>query len=359
MSERVLIPLQHLLARRNPSTYKIRYLVHIEDYRSTAHQGVRHGLLVLESVSGWISTQATQRRLWDAGQSFEVRAAELKADLGFICNELAKLEDQILKLKHTLYEYQALKHDRRSFILTLLAAVFLPLSFASTFFGMNMDTTTSSGPRGFSNWTASWINNSPTDIQNSTRALASTIGSSGTLTYSWRTYIITAICLVITLPLSLTIGSIVRTVYRSTAYYVTYWRALAILPSLAFIFFSVFGVFLVIPLFYLWVICNGLLILYLGLRLSRAWRNQQRPLIWIVLLMITAGCFGINMVMFYFPMMMLPWLCFAFTWFWPWWRRRKQEKARKEDAPTNEVEMVPITTSNSNQTVNVTNMDFR
>lgn len=335
----------------------------MEDYRSTAHQGVRHGLLVLDSVSGWISTKATQRRLWDAGQSFEVRAAELKADLDFICNELAKLEDQILKLKRTLYEHQALTHDRRSFILTLLAGVFLPLSFASTFFGMNMDTTTSPGPRGFSNWTTSWIDKSPADIQNSTRALASTIGSSGTLTYSWRTYIITAICLVLTLPLSLTLGSIVRTVYRSTAYYVTYWRAFAILPSLAFILFSVFGPnfrFIGPFWFFSWVLCNALLLLYLGWRLSRAWRNQQRPLIWIFLSGVTAFCVGINLFTLPFPMMVFPWLCFAFTWIWPWWRRmRKQEKARKEDAPTNEVEMAPISvsTSNSNQTVDVTNMD--
>lgn len=320
-----------------------------------------HGLSVLNSLLTWINTQETQRHLWDAGQAFEARVADLKADLDFICNELANLENQISKLKRTLYEHQALTHDRRTFILTLLAAVFLPLSYASTFFGMNMNTTTSSGPEGFSNWTDSWINNSPADIQNSTRALASTIGKSGTLTYEWTTYIITAICLVLTLPLSLTIGSILRTVYRSTAYYATYWRAFIVLPSLAFIFWSVFGKFVWEmggpPFFILWIICNGLLVLYLVSKVFRAWKNQRRRLFWIVLLIFTTLSGFADWAIRKVPMMLFPWLSFALIWLRPYWMRWKQEKALKQDATTNEVELTPILASTANQMVNVINTD--
>ena len=316
------MPLQNLHARQSPSTYKIRYLVHMEDCRSTAHQGIEHGLSVLNSVSEWIGTQQTQKRLWDAGKPFEDRAAELKGDLNFIRDELAKMEGEIAKLKYTLYEHQALTHDHRNFILTLLAAVFLPLSFASTFFGMNMNTMTSSGPKRFSNWTASWINDSPADIQNSTRALASTISSSGTLTYSWTTYITTAICLVLTLPLSLTIGSILRTAYRSTAYYATYWRGFAVLPSLVFIFCSIFGSHLFLPVWILHFSCNGLLVIYLCSMVYRALRSQQSRRFWISLSLITI-LFAVLDVFTAFPMMLFPWLYFAFTWFWLWYKRRK------------------------------------
>jgi hypothetical protein len=72
----------------------------------------------------------------------------------------------------------------------------------------------------------------------------STIGSSGTQRYSWKTFIITALCLLITLPLSLGIGGVLRLAYRGTTYYATYWRIFAIFPSVAFIFFSIFGWFL-------------------------------------------------------------------------------------------------------------------
>ena len=205
-----------------------------------------------------------------------------------------------------------------------------------------MNTTTPSGPEGFSNWTDSWINNSPADIQNSTRALASTIGKSGTLTYEWTTYIITAICLVLTLPLSLTIGSILRTVYRSTAYYATYWRAFIVLPSLAFIF---------------WIICNGLLFLYLVLRVFRAWKNQRRRLFWIVLLIFTTLSGFADWAVDKVPIMLFPWLSFALIWLRPYWMRWKQEKARKQDATTEEVELTPILASTANQTVNVINTD--
>lgn len=321
----------------------------MEDCRSSAHQGVKHALSVLHSVSEWIGTQETQRHFWDAGTPFEDRAAELKADLDFILDELTRMGGEISKLKHTLHEHQALAHDRRNFSLTLLAAVFLPLSFASTFFGMNRNTMTSSGPGGFSNWTASWIDDSPADIQNSTRALASTIGNSGTLTYSWRTYIITAVCLVLTIPLSLTIGSILRTVYRSTTHYTTYWRLFAAFPSIGFIFCSVFGLYLSTPVFYAY---NVLLLLYLCLRLDRARRTQQKRPRWLFAFILTVLSFLLSSFTSAF-FMLAPWVCFAVAWLWPRWSRRADEKAREQASNINELEMTPVSASHTNSTVNV------
>ena len=257
------------------------------------------------------------------------------------------MEDDIAKLKDTLYEHQALTHDRRNFILTLLAAVFLPLSFVSTFFGMNMNTMTSSGPTGFSNWTTAWIHDSPADNQNSTRALASTIGSSGTLTYSWTTYIITAACLVLTLPLSLTLGSILRTVYRGTAYYATYWRAFAVIPTLVVIFCGVFGVYFSIPGIFLAIFGNVIVLLCLFFKTYRSWRGRQRRVFWISSTLIVAWFIGMNF--FWPPIMLVPWLYFALIWLWRWWKRRRQEKAREQNENSNELEMTPIPTSPADQ----------
>ena len=341
--------LQNLLARQSPSTYKIRYLVHMEDCRSSAHHGIEHGLLVLNTVLEWVGTQQKSIRLWDAGRSFEDRAIELQADLEFVCEGLTKMKNDIADLKHTLYEHQALTHDRRNFILTLLAAVFLPLSFASTFFGMNMNTMTSSGPTGFSNWTTAWILDSPTDVQNSTRALASTIGSSGTLTYNWKTYIITAACLVLTLPLSLTIGSILRTVYRATAYYSTYWRAFAVLPTLVLVLGSVFGTYFDDVGAFVSFGCNGIVLSYLCLKIYRSWKSRQRRGFWIISMLVTSFCFPISLLSAP-PVMLLPWLYFAFIWLLPWLKRWRQEKkARKQNENSNELEMTPIPTSPADQ----------
>ena len=330
--------------------------MHVEDCRSTAHQGVKHGLSVLQSSHYWVSTLQTQTRFWDAGKSFEDRAAELKADLDFICDELAKLEGEISVLKHTLYEHQALAHDRRNFILTLLAAVFLPLSFASTFFGMNMDTMTSPSSTGFSNWTAAWINESPAEVQNSTRALASTIGTSGTLTYSWKTYIVTTVCLLLTLPLSLMSRGILRAAYRNTAYYATYWRAFTILPGLANVTVCILGEFFPYGLFSFFI-CYGFLLLYLIFRLWRAWKSRQRLVFWQSLTILMIISFGLDFVTGWFPMIVLPWLWLALSWVLPWLKRRKRAKAQGQDATTSELEMTPMSSSNAQETADMANSD--
>ena len=164
--------------------------MHLEDCRESAHEGVVHGLQVLDSVSEWIDTQQMSQPLGYAGESFQSRLATLRCDLDFFCDQFTKVGKEVKELQQTLYEHLDLTHNRRNFILTIIAAVYIPLSFAATFFGMNINTTTSAGPQGFSNWTASWIDSSPADIQNSTKALVSTVGSSGALSYSWKTFII-------------------------------------------------------------------------------------------------------------------------------------------------------------------------
>ena len=158
--------------------------MHYEDCRSCGFKGIEHGLSTLDSVHKWVNSQHPERGLWCGGKNIDSWRLELKRDLRFIKEELAKIKGEIVQLKHSLHEQQALTHDRRNFGLILLAGVFLPLSFASTFFGMNINTMTLADQSSFSNYTSDWINNSPLDTQNSTRALASTIVTSGTLTFS-------------------------------------------------------------------------------------------------------------------------------------------------------------------------------
>lgn len=250
-----------------------------------------------------------------------------------------KLQDKILKLKSIVYEHRALEHDHRNFILTLLAAIFLPISSASTFFGMNMDTKTPLGPEGFSNWTASWIINSPENIQNSTRALASTINSSGTLTYSWKTYYITATCLVLTLPLSLTIGSILRRAYNRTAHYAAYWRLFVIVPGFAIFFLTAFN--RIIPFGrFISLLGNTFPLTYLSWRLGRAIKSHRRVKVRMFVLLAALIIFVVSSLTGFPEIMLFTWLCLAFAWAWLQWRRK--QKAREQETTQNEQEMTPI-----------------
>jgi hypothetical protein len=173
--------------------------------------------------------------LWDAGESFQDRLETLQGDLRYFRDQFTRIAAEIKELQQTIHEHLHLTQNRRNFILTVLAAVYLPLSFATSFFGMNISTATPPSPQGFFNWTASWIEYLPVDTQNSTKALVSTIGSSEALNHSRKTFAITAACLLVTLPLSLTIGTISRLAFRGTTYVATtYWHGLAVFPSLAF-----------------------------------------------------------------------------------------------------------------------------
>ena len=187
----------------------------------------------------WKNIRNSPQALWNAEQAFADRFAILQQDLEFFRDNFCDVEKRVKELQQTLQDHLELAHTRRNFIITIVAAIYLPLSFTTSFFGMNMNATTPAGPQGFSNWTTSRIMNSPLDFPNSTKAIVSSIGSSGTQSYPWKTFIITAICLIVTLPLSLGIGGVLRVTYRRAIHYATYWRIIAIVPGLTFIFFSV------------------------------------------------------------------------------------------------------------------------
>ena len=321
---------------------------------------------MLETLKAWVSSQQRHTKLWDGGKSFDSRFAGLQADLKHLKKEVAALQRPIKDLQQTLHEHLDLTHNRRNTVITIVAAIYVPLSFATSLFGMNINTTTSAGPDGFSNWTQAWIDDSPADVRNSTRALASVVRSSGTLSYSWKAFGITAACLVVTLPLSLAIGSIVRQIYRRTLHYALYWRVIAIVPSLIFIFLSIFGLMCsrdgsetfvnhytestAIILFFTfsggyWA-CNGALILFELVMAVLNFSNERQFAFWFFVLFISAGCFAADMVIFrqtfegnydfakpnlylYFPMMLIPWSTFAYLWIQPWWKSRQREKIVK------------------------------
>lgn len=335
---------QHLVVRQNPNAAKVRYLVHLEDCRSSAHEGVTHGLEVLDSVAKWADTLNSSQLLWNAGEPFADRFAVIRKDLDFFRDHFSDIEKQVKELQQTLHDHRVITHNRRNFILSIGAAVYLPLSFATSFFGMNINTPTSAGPEGFSNWTTSWITNSPVDIQNSTKALVSSIGSSGTLSYPWATFIITASCLLVMLPLSLAAGGVLRVAYRQTIHYATYWRMMAIIPGLAFIYFSVFGRMVYGAYGFtlgIHLALNGIMLAVLAFKTVQAWRSKKSRAVWTTMAFITSICLVCSIFVVDTPVMMVPWFYFWLVWsrpslwrrLWIWYKRRRQRNAEDINTP--------------------------
>ncbi|RWQ94468.1 hypothetical protein C8Q69DRAFT_293579 [Paecilomyces variotii] len=311
-----------LLGRQHPSVNKMRYLVHLEDCRFGAEESVTHALSVLKTLENWIREQETEQKLWDGGQSFEQRLEILRTDLEYLQDELVHTSKAIEEMQQKIREQLSLSRGRRDFILALLAAIYLPLSFTTSFFGMNMNTNTSPGPQAFSTWTNSSLDGLPADTRNSTEAIISAMNTSGSLNWTWEQFGIMLGCLILTLPLALAAGGIFRWSVQSAARYVRYWRVLYIIAYIGFIFFSIAGSMSGGELETTGTVCNCILLFSLAFN---AWNlyPARRSLSYIGLFLFTAPFVFVS-IKKPFPMMIFPWVLFGCIWLIRRWQKWKQ-----------------------------------
>lgn len=321
--------------------------MHLEDCRKVGHHGVRHGLEVLDSLRKW----AQERQLAsDCQQRLDV----LETDLRYLDEELEKLGTSIRSDKNMLRQHFQLASDMTAFRLTLLAGIFLPLSFTTSIFGMNINSTTKEGLEGFSNFTKEKLGNLPDEaMRNSSQALVSSVTRSGPLTYDWATFAKTATVILATLPLTLTIGWILRNFVVLSAKYLIYWRMVLIVLGVPFALISMLGSFTysemglyeakyrdeyskysdarVAILCASWG-CNGILILYLFGRTYRAWNTRHRRVFWSTVTLAAAACFSVEVygtmtsrITTTFPLMTVPWMLIALGYLLPWLANRRRE----------------------------------
>ncbi|KAK8070776.1 hypothetical protein PG997_010979 [Apiospora hydei] len=259
---------ENRLGRQNPSTSKMRFLMHLDDCCKVAHQGVQHGLEVLDTLRKW--AQESQIAPTD-----ESRLEVLKGDLRYLDEELEKLRSSIRHEKDMLRQYFQLSSDMTGFRLTLLAGIFLPLSFTTSIFGMNIKTPTPEGLQGFSDFTNQSLSGLQPEVLKPSQALISSIAMNGPLTHGWTTFAVASLCILATLPLTLTIGWTLRKLVVLSAKYVVYWRVTLVVFGVPFVVISMFGRlfgedFGVIILLIFWAF-NGILVLYLLGTSYRAW----------------------------------------------------------------------------------------
>lgn len=304
--------------------------MHLNDQCTMARNAIIHASRILHNIKTWKGTQSDASTIWDAGVTWSKRATNLNSDLGFLRKQLQTMEKEIKDLQQLLRERLELAYNRRDFLLTLVAAIYLPLSFATSFFGMNISTATPPTESGFSNYTSDWISHSPTEYQNTTKAIVSTIGTSGTMTYSWKVFYISAGCLLLTLPLSLAFGFIVRNVYRGALHYARYWRLVTV-PSLAAVFFFSVGSLYRFPgSNFLFIICNILFALYAYISAYIAWRKttpggrKNDAFNWTLVSVLITVCVLVGLFEFAPGLTLIPWAYTFCMWFFPWIKARRQ-----------------------------------
>lgn len=270
-----------MASRREPTISKMRFMMHQEDCLKSARNGLKHSMGVLATLRKLRSWMGTRDIRWDGGIPFQDRAEKIKNDMQFLDTQLTQLESDMDESKERLRQYFQLSQDMTMFRLTFLAAIFLPLSFATSFFGMNMNSLTAEGPLGFSAWMNETLGALPTDSRNATQAILSTIGTSGTLSYDWKTFGITAGCLLLSLPLSLMIGTILRAIVIWSTRSAKYWRFVAVVGGICFVTSSIAGAAIPLSSFLILSrICNGIFMLYVLWKVYRSWITRQRIIFW-------------------------------------------------------------------------------
>ncbi|KAI0184771.1 hypothetical protein EV127DRAFT_474068 [Xylaria flabelliformis] len=250
---------------------------------------IRHDLEVFDHFTHWMNQSDRSRHV---SASLLNRLDILQKDMEFLEEELKKLQVTLEENQKIMRNHFQLEQDLRVFRITILAAVFLPLSFTTSLFGMNLDSSVSEGPIGFSSFTNSTLEGISTDLRDSTQALVSIISSSSNLSFSWKTFGITAGALILTLPLSLFVGAVVRFIVVWAKDHIVYWRVIAIAGAVTFAFFSIAGLYFVNDgAVLLYILTNVFLTLAFIWRAYWGWRLNDRPLIWTSLAALTITSF--------------------------------------------------------------------
>ncbi|CZT43174.1 uncharacterized protein RSE6_03170 [Rhynchosporium secalis] len=116
--------------RTRPSSSKLHYQSHLEDARQIAVSSVEDALELLVKIEALELASST------AAQSLRIKFSDLKKDIESLREELAAIKVWIddLQLKAEL----DLRQIERTYILTFLAAIYLPFSFMTSLYGMNI-----------------------------------------------------------------------------------------------------------------------------------------------------------------------------------------------------------------------------
>lgn len=279
--------------------------MHSEECLNATQNGVKHSIKVLEVIESSVRRRQTNSaRIWDGGIPFPNRLKKLREDLDYLDNQLEELKGATTEVQELLRQHFQLTQDMRLYRLTMLAAIFLPLSFATSFFGMNISTDVSEGPSGFSDWTKDALTAVADEQRNATEAIISIIGTSGNLSFEWLVFGVTAGCLLLTLPLTLMLGYLMRAFVKWTAKLATYWLLFVIFGGYAFIVYTVIGYAFN---FQVWWTFNAIVMIGAIWKTYDSWKSKQKPLIWAVFLFLYVTSALLSSFVVLIIPMIIPW----------------------------------------------------
>ncbi|KAK2805337.1 hypothetical protein FQN50_006238 [Emmonsiellopsis sp. PD_5] len=119
--------------RRKPSTGKLQYLLHLSDYQQSGVDCCQKAMFTISNLSESFSRPLTSVETLQLGLLEEIRQ-----DLNYLQTEFENTKEKVLDLRQALKGQLDLTQMHRTYLLTLLVGLYVPISFVSTYFGMNI-----------------------------------------------------------------------------------------------------------------------------------------------------------------------------------------------------------------------------
>ncbi|KAL9037397.1 MAG: hypothetical protein Q9180_003738 [Flavoplaca navasiana] len=258
--------------RKSPENEKLYFLLHFGDCCSHASSGLAQATTFLEKRLRDQFFRASRGEGLD--EALETWFGQALQDIGTLCGQLGEIETQISAARTMIKDLLDLRTGRRTALVGVLAAIYIPFAFLSSLFGMNIKDPIWGPiiPQGFEHELSDnsfALDNSTTAIaRDQTEAITSAISTSGAYLWSFKIYwIIAAPVTFVTILLPLIAGPTARNVFQFFYHKPAYlWTILIFLGFVGEIVLAVANSALVY--LYIFGIAYGALALFMLLRAS-------------------------------------------------------------------------------------------
>ncbi|KAF4632165.1 hypothetical protein G7Y89_g5971 [Cudoniella acicularis] len=312
-SERIYSEIHYLSVegRKSPSVSKMHYVTYLEDCQKASSAAISNAMELLSSLS-----ESSEIR-YDSNAIIGEWCEVIRIDLEYLQGRLDNIANNLVELRAKIKEHLELRQIRLSRTITVVAAIYLPFTFVSGFYGMNLSepiwpassnssnaTSNNTNPissRAYlptfpnpsvstrdTNATVESMNNSIADylpiFQNSTDAFVNAISSSGPHLFTFTSFLIVAFTVTLaTIGLPLVAGPIIRTAIRALDDNKRHWRIVVTIFTIAVIVLcryyldpSVYVIIFSVP--------QGFLAIWKLYQARRFSRNKKRWIIYSSLL---------------------------------------------------------------------------
>lgn len=220
--------------RKSPRTEQLSFLLHFRDCCGLSANALTHAASLVQELSTKVAFDASPGH-----KALKTWFDKASQDIEFLRLKVLDIEKQILATRDMIKDQLDLRNGRRTGLIGLLAAIYVPFAFMSSLFGMNIaDPIWGSIVPAVSNGSDE-ANSTPrpgsstAKLEDQTQAIVSAISSSGSYLWSFKMYwMITTPVTFTTILLPLIAGPTIRTVTRTSYNNRAYARPMLIVLGL-------------------------------------------------------------------------------------------------------------------------------